>query len=48
MGRNEEAVAEIKRAQELDPLSLIINSIVGVAYMENRQYDQARSNCERQ
>jgi serine/threonine-protein kinase len=41
MGRNEEAVAEIKRAQELDPLSLIINSIVGVAYMENRQYDQA-------
>ncbi len=41
MGRNEEAVAEIKRAQELDPLSLIINSMVGVAYMENRQYDQA-------
>ncbi len=41
MGRNEEAIAEIKRAQELDPLSLIINSIVGVAYMENRQYDQA-------
>jgi serine/threonine-protein kinase len=41
MGRNEEAITEIKRAQELDPLSLIINSIVGVAYMENRQYDQA-------
>ena len=41
MGRNEEAIAEIKRAQELDPLSLIINSIAGVAYMENRQYDQA-------
>ncbi len=41
LGRNEEAVAEIKRAQELDPLSLIINSMVGVAFMENRQYDQA-------
>jgi TolB-like protein/Flp pilus assembly protein TadD len=41
LGRNQEAIAEIKLAQELDPLSLIINSIVGVAYMENRQYDQA-------
>lgn len=41
LGRNEEAINEIKLAQELDPLSLIINSIAGVAYMENRQYDQA-------
>ena len=41
LGRNEEAIAEIKVAQELDPLSLIINSMVGVAYMENRQYDRA-------
>ncbi|MCA1637580.1 MAG: protein kinase [Acidobacteria bacterium] len=29
LGRNEEAIAEVKRAQELDPLSLIINSMVG-------------------
>ncbi len=41
IGRNEEAIAEIKRAQELDPLSLIINSIVGVTYAESRQHDQA-------
>jgi tetratricopeptide (TPR) repeat protein len=41
VGRNEEAIAEIKRAQELDPLSLIINSIVGIVYTETRQYDRA-------
>jgi len=41
VGRNEEAIAEIKRAQELDPLSLIINAILGDTYAENRQYDQA-------
>ncbi len=29
LGRHEEAVAEIKRAQELDPLSLIINTVAG-------------------
>jgi hypothetical protein len=29
IGRHEEAVAEIKRAQELDPFSLIINTVVG-------------------
>jgi hypothetical protein len=33
MGRIEEGNAEIRRAQELDPLSLIINSIVGIGYM---------------
>ncbi len=41
VGRKEEAIAEIKRAQELDPLSLIINAVVGVVYIENRQYEQA-------
>jgi len=29
LGRHEEALAEIKRAQELDPLSLIINAVSG-------------------
>jgi tetratricopeptide (TPR) repeat protein len=28
-GRHDEAIAEIRRAQELDPLSLIINAITG-------------------
>ena len=41
MGRNEEAIAEAKRAEELDPLSPIISSSVGVAYYFARQYDQA-------
>jgi TolB-like protein/Tfp pilus assembly protein PilF len=40
-GRQSEAVAEIKRAQELDPLSLIISDVVGWIYYEGRQYEQA-------
>jgi len=41
MGRHEESIAEIKRAQELDPLSLVINAVVGEVYYYARQYDQA-------
>ena len=41
MGRFDEAIAEMKRAQQLDPLSLVINSDVGVTYISARQYDQA-------
>lgn len=41
MGRHEEAIAQIKRAQELDPLSLIINSVGGDTYIKARQYDRA-------
>jgi serine/threonine-protein kinase len=41
MGRSDEAIAAIKRAQELDPLSLIINSIVGMRFYHAHQYDQA-------
>lgn len=33
MGRPDDAMPEIKRAQELDPLSLIIGSSVGVMYL---------------
>jgi TolB-like protein/DNA-binding winged helix-turn-helix (wHTH) protein/Tfp pilus assembly protein PilF len=40
-GRQAEAIAEIKRARELDPLSLIINDVEGWLYYEGRQYDQA-------
>jgi tetratricopeptide (TPR) repeat protein len=46
-GRHAEAQAEIRRAQELDPLSLIINSVVGWIYYEGRQYDQDIQLCER-
>jgi tetratricopeptide (TPR) repeat protein len=41
MGKLEEAVAEIRRAQELDPLSLIINTDVGhILYFAGR-FDEA-------
>ena len=40
-GRQSEAIAEIRHAQELDPLSLIVNDVVGWIYYEGRQYDQA-------
>jgi serine/threonine-protein kinase len=41
MGRHDEAIAEIKRAQSLDPLSLIINAVAGDTYTKARQYDLA-------
>ena len=41
LGRFDEAFAEVKRAQELDPLSLIINADLGDNYIYARQYDQA-------
>ncbi len=40
-GRFDEAIAELKRAQELDPLSLIVNTNLGEAYFHARQYDKA-------
>ena len=46
-GRHAEAQAEIKRARELDPLSIIINSVVGWIYYEGRQYPQAIQECEK-
>jgi serine/threonine-protein kinase len=41
MGRSDEAIAERKRAQELDPLSLVINFELGLAFYYGRDYDQA-------
>lgn len=41
MGRLEEAIAEMKRAQMLDPLSLIINTALGQTFYFARQYDLA-------
>src|SRR5712691_2752197 len=41
MERYDEALAEIKRAQESDPLSLIISAVVGWILYFDRQYDQA-------
>ncbi len=41
MGRFDEALSEIKQAQKLDPLSLIINADMGAPLFFARQYDQA-------
>ncbi len=41
LGRFDQAVAELKRAQQLDPLSLIINSDLGWVYYVARRYDES-------
>jgi tetratricopeptide (TPR) repeat protein len=40
-GRHEEAIAEARRARELDPLSLVIANAVGFKLSNARRYDQA-------
>ena len=40
MGRFEQAITQIERARELDPLSLIINAAVGWASYFARHYDK--------
>jgi tetratricopeptide (TPR) repeat protein len=47
MGKTEEGLAEVKRAQEVDPLSEITNVDVAWAYIYNRQYDQAIEQCKK-
>jgi tetratricopeptide (TPR) repeat protein len=41
MGRHGEALARMKKGQELDPLSLIINVAVGWAFYLGRRYGEA-------
>lgn len=41
MGEFDKALAEMRRAQELDPLSLIINANFGKAYFNAHRYDEA-------
>ncbi len=41
LGRSEEAVAEIKRAQKLDPLAVPVNRAVGWVLYFARRYDEA-------
>jgi eukaryotic-like serine/threonine-protein kinase len=40
-GRHSEALAEMERAQELDPLSLIIHANVGLMHYHMRRFDEA-------
>ncbi len=41
LGKRDEAVAELKRAVELEPLSLITNAIFGLSYLYAGQNDKA-------
>ncbi len=41
LGQSEGAIAEIQRALELDPLSLVVNRDVGQVYYYSRDYDLA-------
>lgn len=46
MGRTEEGLAELRRARDLDPLSLIINTDLGLNLYWARQYDLAIEQLE--
>ena len=46
-GREQEALAEINRAHQLDPLSTIISATVGEVHIKARQYDEAIAVCKK-
>jgi DNA-binding winged helix-turn-helix (wHTH) protein/TolB-like protein/Flp pilus assembly protein TadD len=47
LGRTSESLAQMSRAQQLDPLSPIINTDVAEMYYWAGQYDRARAECRR-
>lgn len=47
LGRHEEALAEIRKAKEVDPLSLLINDAMGFCYWNSRQFDLAEAQCHK-
>ena len=47
LGRHDEAIVEIRRAHELDPLSLIISTAVGRVLHFQRNYEAAIEQCRR-
>ncbi|MGE5327303.1 MAG: protein kinase domain-containing protein, partial [Deltaproteobacteria bacterium] len=47
MGRHEEAIAEVKRAQELDPLSPLLLAVGGEANIFAGRYDEAVAQCRK-
>ncbi len=46
-GREQEALAEVKRAHELDPLSPVISRVVASVHVSARQYDEAIAICRK-
>jgi eukaryotic-like serine/threonine-protein kinase len=47
VGRADEAISESKRAQELDPTSLIVSATVAYVYYNTHRYDEAIEQCRR-
>jgi len=47
MGRNQEAISEIKKALELDPLSLALNVFLARLLFFSHEYDQTIEQCRR-
>ncbi len=47
MGKRDEAIASIRRAQELDPLSPMINVIAGVEFYLVRRFEEALTQCRK-
>lgn len=47
LGRSSEAIAEIKRAQELDPASPLLTTDTGLVFYFARQYNSAKKECEK-
>jgi tetratricopeptide (TPR) repeat protein len=47
LGQFDRAIAEGKRAIELDPLSLIINADLSLVYFNARRYDQAEAQARK-
>jgi TolB-like protein/DNA-binding winged helix-turn-helix (wHTH) protein len=47
VGRHDESIAAIQRAEELDPLSPLITSDAGFYYFYARRYDEAIRQCQR-
>ncbi len=47
LGRFDEAIVEARQAQELDPLSPLINATAGYVFFVARQYDQAIQECQK-
>jgi Tfp pilus assembly protein PilF len=41
IGAHDRALAELECARDIDPLSLIINTTLGIAFLSRRQYDRA-------
>ena len=46
-GREQEALAEINRAHQLDPLSPVISASISEIYMDARRYDEAAANSKK-